>query len=72
MKIVLLFSLLATVAAFSSPPAFARTHTVVLKATGAEQHLETLLEEWNQLESELEEYKNRKDDVRTMRYTLVL
>jgi Skp family chaperone for outer membrane proteins len=62
MKHELLFSLLATAAAFSSPPAFVRTHTVALKVTAAEQHLETLLEEWNQLESELEAYKDRKDD----------
>jgi hypothetical protein len=65
MKIALVISLLTTAAAFSSPPsAFVRTHTVALKVTAAEQHLETLLEEWNQLESELEVYKDRKDDVR--------
>jgi hypothetical protein len=62
MKIHLVLSLLITAAAFvSPPPAFIRTHNVALKATDAEQHLEQLLEEWNQLETLLEEV-NRKDD----------
>lgn len=61
MKILLVLSLLSTAAAFVSPPAFFRTHNVALKATAAEQHLEQLLEEWNQLEYLLDEL-NRKDD----------
>lgn len=61
MKIHLVISLLSTAVAFVSPPAFIRTHNVALKATDAERHLEQLLEEWNQLESLLEEV-NRKDD----------
>ena len=58
---ILLVLFLSTAAAFVSPPAFFRTHSVALKATAAEQHLEQLLEEWNQLEKVLEEL-NRKDD----------
>lgn len=61
MKIHLVLSLLSTAAAFVSPPAFVRTHNLAFKATAAEQHLEQLLDEWNQLESLLEEL-NRKDD----------
>ena len=67
MKSIYLLLSLATVHCFSNGPAFVthfRTVALMATMTPAEEHLESLKDQWKQLETQLSLVKAQNDEVR--------